>query len=670
MKRLACLILAFLMIALIVSPVPADDEQGAAPPLQGQHDAKETARNADPSGQDVPAPDPDAERISDAGVLVELESTIQSDKARLEELKAELKKREETFEQMNEYMKREKENLEQKKKELEELAPEEPPARAEALKAEIQTLEQDQTLLKQRSDLEFQTAKTTMEQIRTLTEKIERNTHTVDRLSGKLKPEQDVTAPQGTPRTPQAEAPSPPISPIPGVPVSTPEPPAEEEKPPDVLETAEQIEARKKAERKEQEAREAAEVIVEYVERKEALQEQIALEKKLLKTSREGLENFEGLLATREKLMDEKIATGAGKEELSKIQRETKYIQTEMEKLRDEIEERNDRLGDLNDQLDRIQEEQILVMERAERKRAEAESARKKSTWLESPLHPRNVSQWGMTRAPRMFAILLATFGILIVVRFVLKRTSRVIMMGWRGEAEQGEKRATTLAATLTSAATGIIIIGGVFMAIEEAGVDIKTVLGGAAVIGLAVAFGAQNLMRDYFNGFMILMEGQFELNDIITIGDVTGTVERMSMRMTQLRDLQGRAHFIPNGQIRQVTNLTHAWSQALFNVGVSYQENADRVMEVLMDVAREFCQDPEWGPSTIGEPQMLGVDELGEAVFHVKFVIRTKADKMWAVRREMLRRIKNKFDELGIRIPIPHRVVLQAPESPERNQG
>jgi len=155
----------------------------------------------------------------------------------------------------------------------------------------------------------------------------------------------------------------------------------------------------------------------------------------------------------------------------------------------------------------------------------------------------------------------------------------------------------------------------------------------------------------------------------ILLVGDATGTVERMSMRMTQLRDLEGRAHFIPNGQIRQVTNRTHAWSQAVFNVGVAYQENVDQVMGVLMDVATEFCQDPEFGPFTVGEPQMLGVDELGDAAFRIKFIIRTKADKMFPVRREMLRRIKNKFDELGIRIPIPHRVVIQPQENAEGNQ-
>jgi small conductance mechanosensitive channel len=163
----------------------------------------------------------------------------------------------------------------------------------------------------------------------------------------------------------------------------------------------------------------------------------------------------------------------------------------------------------------------------------------------------------------------------------------------------------------------------------------------------------------------MILMEGQFELNDVVTIGDVTGTVERMSMRLTMLRDLEGKAHFIPNGQIRQVSNLTHTWSRALFDISVPNDENVDHVMEVLMDVANEFCRDPEYGPSTVGEPEMLGVDDLGDAAFRVKFFIKTKADKKFAIRREMLRRIKNKLDAMGIRITIPQRVVFQGQETP-----
>ncbi len=670
MKELRLVIFVAFFLALSFSRSPAEEARTKMDPGQAPAGIAIEQEQAETPDPDEAAPKKAAEEISDAELLVELQGTIRSDKARLAELKAELEKREKDFAGTNKYWKKTKKQLEKKKEELGKLGAEKSSAGRKALTSEIETLEKDQALLKERTDLVYQAVKTTKEQIETLAEKIEKNLQAVARLSGsKVQTKQEEVAPP--PKAPET-IPATSLGTIPGMPSISPgaeEPLAEEEAPPDTLETPEQIEARKQAEKKEHEAREAAAVIVEYVDRKAVLQEQIALEKQSMKTAKESLRNLEGLLATREKLMDEKIAAGAGKAELRKLQKEIEYIQGEMKKLHDEIDRRNDRLGDLYDQLERIGEEQIQVMGKAEHKREEAQKARKRSMWLESPLYPRNIAQWFVTRAPRMLAILVATFLILLVVRFALKKTSKVIIMSGFGETEQREKRATTLGSTLTSAATGIILIAGLLLALEEAGVDIKAVLGGAAVLGLAVAFGAQNLMRDYFNGFMILMEGQFELNDIISIGDVTGRVERMSMRMTLLRDLEGRAHFGPNGQIKQVTNFTHAWSQALFNIGVSYQENVDAVMEVLMDVAGEFCRDPEFGPFTIGEPQMLGVDDLGEAAFRVKFIIRTKADKMWPVKREMLRRIKNRFDEMGIRVPLPHRVILQGQNFPERSQ-
>jgi small conductance mechanosensitive channel len=203
-------------------------------------------------------------------------------------------------------------------------------------------------------------------------------------------------------------------------------------------------------------------------------------------------------------------------------------------------------------------------------------------------------------------------------------------------------------------------VAGGTLLALQEAGVDIKTVLGGAAIIGLAVAFGAQNLMRDYFNGFMIMIEDQYELGDLITIGNVTGTVETVNMRTTVLRDIEGRIHFIPNGEVKQVTNRTYGWARALFDISVAYKEDVDRVMRILIDCANELRQDPDFGPYITDEPVMLGVDEFGEAAVRIKFYLKTKPDKMFLVKREMLRRIKNRFDQEGIEIPIPHRVIHQ----------
>ena len=199
-----------------------------------------------------------------------------------------------------------------------------------------------------------------------------------------------------------------------------------------------------------------------------------------------------------------------------------------------------------------------------------------------------------------------------------------------------------------------------ILLIFEEAGVDIKTVLGGAAILGVAIAFGAQNLMRDYFNGFIILLEDQYELNDLVQINNHTGRVERVSLRTTVLRDLAGKLYFIPNGEIRSVINRSYEWTRAILDVRVGYEENVDRIMSILDDVARSLYSDAEFKDKVIDAPEMLGVDEFAQFGVVIRLMIRTVPDEVFAVKREMLRRIKNKFDELGIRIPVPGGVIMQ----------
>jgi len=205
-----------------------------------------------------------------------------------------------------------------------------------------------------------------------------------------------------------------------------------------------------------------------------------------------------------------------------------------------------------------------------------------------------------------------------------------------------------------------VILIAGVLLVFQEAGLDVKTVLGGAAILGFAFAFGAQNLMRDYFTGFMILLEDQYELGDLVTIENITGSVEKVNMRTTVLRDLEGRVHFIPNGEIKSVTNRSYVWGRAVIEVPIGYKENVDNVMEVLLEVAKELRADPEFGPWITDEPVMLGVDKFTEYGVVIKFMLKTEPGKMFPIRRQMLRRVKNKFDEVGIEISVPYRIILQ----------
>jgi small conductance mechanosensitive channel len=170
---------------------------------------------------------------------------------------------------------------------------------------------------------------------------------------------------------------------------------------------------------------------------------------------------------------------------------------------------------------------------------------------------------------------------------------------------------------------------------------------------------------------------GSYVVNDVVRVAGISGLVERITMRMTVLRDLEGCVHFVPNGQITTVTNMTHGWSRALFDVCVAYKEDVDRVMEVLLDIGKELRQDPQFASLILEDPTMLGVDAMAESAIVIKFYMQTRPLQQWTVKREMLRRIKRRFDELGIELPFPHRTVYlrhedggnidgTSPESPE----
>ncbi len=280
------------------------------------------------------------------------------------------------------------------------------------------------------------------------------------------------------------------------------------------------------------------------------------------------------------------------------------------------------------------------------------DSATKK---LDNPFSPRNLLQWVLDHGPRLLLILVAMYALRMAALLFSQRIVEVLARGGaRGSHEEREDRARTLMGVFHNAASIVIVVGSILMACEEVGIAVGPLMGGAAVLGLAAAFGTQNLIRDYFHGFMILLENQYKLNDIIKVGDISGQVERITMRVTILRDLEGNVHFVPNGRIESVTNMTHGWSRALLEVRIGYNEDADRVMGILIDLADELRHDPNFAPLILDDAEMLGVDSLGESALVVKFTIKTRPLKQWAVRREMLRRIKHRFDELNIQIPGP----------------
>ncbi len=296
---------------------------------------------------------------------------------------------------------------------------------------------------------------------------------------------------------------------------------------------------------------------------------------------------------------------------------------------------------------------------RAEQAEAAVASAKRRLAFAMSPFSPHRLLRWLIDRGPRIAFVVTAMVATWLVARLLARKLlTGLIRHGKRGSEAARQERAETLRRVFESGATVAIVVIGILAALSQAGIDVTVLLGGAAVLGAAVAFGSQNLIKDYFSGLMVLMENQYSVGNVIKLGEVSGVVEDITLRMTVLRDLEGIVHFIPHSQVGTVSNMTYGWSRAVFDIGVSYNEDVDKVMLVLMDLAQDLRNDEIFGPYMLGEPEMLGVDALGDSAVVIKFFIKTRPLRQWLVKREMLRRIKSRFDELGIEIPFPHRTI------------
>lgn len=200
------------------------------------------------------------------------------------------------------------------------------------------------------------------------------------------------------------------------------------------------------------------------------------------------------------------------------------------------------------------------------------------------------------------------------------------------------------------------LVVG--LMILNEIGVQIGPIIASAGIAGLAIGFGAQNLVRDFISGFFIILENQIRVGDVAVINDTGGLVEEINFRTTVLRDLGGVVHVFPNGTISTLSNVTNEWSAYVFDIGVAYKENTDNVIEIMRSVGSSMLEDEEIGSAMLGEPEIFGVDKFADSSVVIKGRIKTKPIKQWFVGREYLRRIKHAFDENNIEIPFPHRSI------------
>ncbi|HUF53700.1 MAG TPA: mechanosensitive ion channel family protein [Dehalococcoidia bacterium] len=272
------------------------------------------------------------------------------------------------------------------------------------------------------------------------------------------------------------------------------------------------------------------------------------------------------------------------------------------------------------------------------------------------------VEEWltdeGLVILGILIFVLLAIFVInMVVPRLVRVATSRRLA---NKPEEEIEQRSNTLTHVFTRSGATLLIVLGFITALPEVGLEIAPLLAGLGVAGIAIGFGAQSLVRDFLAGIFILLDNQYGKGDVVEIAGKTGVVEDIGIRRTVVRDLDGVVHWVPNGEIKVASNLTQEFSRVNMNISVSYAEDLDEVMAVINEVGRELADDADWKDVILDPPHCLRVDAFGESGIEIKIIGDVLPIRQWEVMGELRRRLKRRFDELGIEIPFPHRVMVQ----------
>ena len=224
-------------------------------------------------------------------------------------------------------------------------------------------------------------------------------------------------------------------------------------------------------------------------------------------------------------------------------------------------------------------------------------------------------------------------------------------------------QRAKTIGSLLKSIITGVLVTMFGTMILSELGVNIAPIIASAGILGLALGFGAQSLVKDFLSGIFMILEDQYGVGDVIDIGEASGTVEAVSLRVTRLRDVNGTVWYVPNGEIMRVGNMSQNWARTVLDISVGYHEDLARVRRVLQEVAHDLWEDEDYNRLVIEEPEVWGVQDLGADGVVVRVTLKTAPLEQWAVAREMRQRIKARFDHEGIEIPFPQRVIWNRTE-------
>lgn len=280
-----------------------------------------------------------------------------------------------------------------------------------------------------------------------------------------------------------------------------------------------------------------------------------------------------------------------------------------------------------------------------------------------------NILSWFFAHGVKIILIAAVTYILIRFGKIFLEKIIRRAVMSHRFSSKEIEKKREDTLINVFYSVFRVIIWAVSFMTIlSEVGVNIGPLIAGAGVVGLAFGFGGQYLIKDIISGLFIILENQFRVGDVVSVGDITGVVEGISIRMTTLRDLDGTVHHVPNGEIKITSNLTKFYSRVNLNVGISYSSDLEKVIEIVNKVGEDLTQDPEWKDQIISAPKFLRVDDFADSAVIIKILGETKPIKQWDVTGELRKRLKIAFDKEGIEIPFPQRVIREVKEESRIN--
>jgi small conductance mechanosensitive channel len=272
----------------------------------------------------------------------------------------------------------------------------------------------------------------------------------------------------------------------------------------------------------------------------------------------------------------------------------------------------------------------------------------------------KTITAWLTTSGIKVAGILIALVVLSQMSKWIVKWLEKFIPEKDTLQAIEARKRAHTLGNILRHAVLIVIFFIALLMILGELGIQVGPLLATAGVGALAIGFGAQGLVKDVISGFFIILENQYRIGDAIEVAGVSGLVESVNLRRTVLRDLEGKVHTVPNGEIKIVSNLSKEWARSVLDISISYREDVDQVMGLLKQIGKELAAEEPWKNVLLEPLQIFGVERFGESELVIRVVVKTAPLKQWEVGRELRRRIKNRFDEKGIQIPFPHRVLIR----------